>query len=156
MSNPRALRLSRLAVAGTAALLLASLFAVTLAGAASTGEAGAANACAQARVPLGAAGNFRVLGGTTVTSTGATVVTGTVGLSPGSAVTGFPPATASGGMRIADPAAAHGQAGLLVAYNNAMGRTHSAPLVPGNLGGRTLGPGLYDSTSTLAISSGAL
>ena len=48
-------------------------------------------------VPLGAAGGFGVLANTTVTNTGATVVNGDLGLTPGVAVTGFPPGTVVGG-----------------------------------------------------------
>ena len=40
---------------------------------------------------LGAAGSYSVLGGTTVTNTGPTIMPGNLGVSPGSAVTGFPP-----------------------------------------------------------------
>ncbi|MDQ6692103.1 MAG: ice-binding family protein, partial [Candidatus Dormibacteraeota bacterium] len=36
-------------------------------------------------------GNFAVLAGTTVTNTGPSLVTGQLGVSPGSSVTGFPP-----------------------------------------------------------------
>ena len=40
---------------------------------------------------LGAAAGFAILAGSTITNSGQTVVTGDLGLSPGSAVTGFPP-----------------------------------------------------------------
>jgi Ice-binding-like len=113
-------------------------------------------ACGQAMVPLGAAGHFRVLAGTTVTNTGATVVHGNVGVSPGSAVTGFPPGKVTGKIDKANTAAANGQLALVTAYNNAMGRTHCPTSVAGNIGGKTLGPGLYKSTSSLSISSGDL
>src|SRR5580658_6908776 len=112
--------------------------------------------CGQSRIPLGAAGNFRVLAATTITNTGATSVSGNIGLSPGSSIPGVPPGKVSGQIFAADKAAANGQQGLLTAYQNGMSRSHCATLVAGNLGGRTLGPGLYDSTSSLAISSGDL
>ena len=111
---------------------------------------------AQAKVPLGTAGNFRVLAGTTVTNTGLTVVKGNLGVSPGSAVTGFPPGIVKGAIQKADKAAAQAQLYLVAAYNDAMGRTNCARSVAGNIGGETLTPGLYRSTSSLAISSGDL
>jgi ice-binding like protein len=113
--------------------------------------------CGQSLVPLGSAGNFRVLAGTTVTNTGATTVNGNLGVSPGSAVTGFPPGTVTGTIHKADKAAAAGQRDLVTAYNAAQARGTSCSVsVAGNLGGRTLGPGVYKSTSSLAISSGDL
>src|SRR5256885_1737681 len=116
----------------------------------------AATAAGQAPVALGAAGTFAVLAGSTVTSTGATTVNGDLGLSPGTAVTGFPPGTVNGTMHLADPAAGQAQLDLTTAYNDAAGRTNGAITVAGNLGGQTLTPGLYTSTSSLEISSGDL
>src|SRR5438309_2077497 len=116
----------------------------------------AATAAGQAPVGLGAASTFAVLAGSTVTSTGATTVNGDLGLSPGTAVTGFPPGTVNGTIHAGDPAAAQAQLALTTAYNNAAARTVGAILVAGNLGGRTLTPGLYTSTSSLEISSGDL
>jgi hypothetical protein len=115
-----------------------------------------AGSCGQNKIPLGAAGNFEVLAGTTVTNTGATIVHGNLGVSPGSAVVGFPPGKVTGTIDVANAAAARAQTALSVAYTNGMGRTNCPVSVAGNIGGRTLGPGLYHSSSSLAISSGDL
>jgi hypothetical protein len=115
-------------------------------------------AAAQAPVVLGAAANFAVLAGSTVTNTttGVTMVTGDLGVSPGTAVTGFPPGVVSGATHAGDAAAAQAQLDLTTAFNDAAGRTVGAVTVAGNLGGQTLTPGLYKSTSSLEISSGDL
>src|SRR5688572_829664 len=60
-----------------------------------------ASAAVQAPVDLGSTATFRVLAGSTVTSTGATTVNGDLGSSPGTAVTGFPPGTVNGTMHVA-------------------------------------------------------
>ncbi len=111
------------------------------------------SACGQAPVALRSAGNFVVLAGSTVTSTGPSSVTGDLGVSPGTAVTGFPPGTVVGTQHAGDPTAAQAQADLTTAYNDAAGRTLCPVTVAGNLGGMTLAPGLYKSTSSLEISS---
>jgi hypothetical protein len=116
----------------------------------------ATTAAGQAPVALGAATTFAVLAASTVTSTGATTVNGDLGLSPGTAVTGFPPGTVNGTIHAGDPAAAQAQLDLTTAYNDAAGRTVGAITAAGNLGGQTLTPGLYKSTSSLEISSGDL
>ena len=110
----------------------------------------------QATVALGGAGAFAVLAGSTITSTGATALTGDLGVSPGTAVTGFPPATLTGTKQLGNAVSAQGMADLTTAYNDATARVQSPVTVAGNLGGLTLPPGLYKSTSSLSISSGDL
>ena len=106
---------------------------------------------AQLPVNLGSASTFTVLGASTVTSTGPSVVNGDVGISPGNAVTGFPPAVVVGGaLHVADGPAATAQSDLTAAYIDASGRTVPV-VVAGDLGGLTLPPGLYKSTSSLGI-----
>jgi hypothetical protein len=108
-------------------------------------------AAPQLPVALGAATNFSVLGASTVTNTGPSVVNGDLGVSPGTAITGFPPGQVTGGaIHSADGPAGLAQGDLTTAYNDAAGRTVPA-VVAGDLGGLTLTPGLYKSTSTLGI-----
>jgi len=114
------------------------------------------SACGQAPVVLGAADDFVVLAGSTVTNTGATTVTGDLGVSPGTAVTGFPPGKVVGAQHAGDTTSAQAVADLTTAYNDAAGRTLCPVTIAGNLGGLTLPPGLYKSTSSLEISSGDL
>ena len=105
---------------------------------------------------LGSAATFAVLGSQTVTNTGPTVVSGDLGLSPGTAVTGFPPGVVNGNTHAGDAVAAQAKLDLTTAYNDAAGRTTAPITVAGNLGGQTLPPGLYKSTSSLEVSSGDL
>jgi hypothetical protein len=111
----------------------------------------------QSTVLLAAASNFALLAGSAVSSTGATVITGDLGLSPGSSVGGFPPGILNGTLRINDIIANQAKLDLTAAYNDVAGRTSTDIVtLSGNIGGLTLTPGLYKSTSSLAISSGDL
>jgi hypothetical protein len=108
--------------------------------------------------PLGTAADFAVLAGSTVTNTGSCVISsGNVGVSPGSAVTGFPPGIVSSPYTIhaADAVAAQAQIDLTTAYNNLAGKACNTTLTGQNLGGMTLTPGVY-CFSTSAQLTGTL
>ena len=114
------------------------------------------SACAETPVALGAADSFAVLAGSTVANTGATSVIGDVGVSPGTALTGFPPGTIVGFQHAGDSTAAQGAADVSKAYDDATARTLCRVPIAGDLGGRKLPPGLYNSISSLEITSGDL
>lgn len=115
-----------------------------------------APSAAFAQISLGTAQNFGVLGGSTVTNTGATTVNGNVGVSPGSAVTGFPPGVVVGGaIHSNDAVAQQAQNDLTTAYNNIATTPCTVDLTGQNLGGLTLTPGVY-CFSTSAQLTGAL
>jgi len=100
-------------------------------------------AAAEAPVGLGTAASFAVLAGTTVTNTGPSVISGDVGVSPGTAVVGFPPGIVNNGtIHAADALAAQAQADVTTAYNDAAGRSTTAT-VTADLGGQTLVSGVY-------------
>ncbi len=107
----------------------------------------AASAQADPIIFLGNAASFAVLGGQTVTNTGPTVITGNLGVSPGSAITGFPPGLVIGAIHAADAVALNAQASLVTAYNMAAGLPCSMSLTGTDLGGLTLTPGVYCFTS---------
>jgi hypothetical protein len=113
-------------------------------------------ACSSSNVPVGSAGGFRVLAGSTVTNTGPTIISGgDVGLSPGSAVTGFPPGTITspGVFHVTDSVAAQAQLDLTTAYIYTAGLPGGAVL-PGDLSGLTFAPGVYTTSSTVMLSAG--
>ena len=91
-----------------------------------------------------------MLAGSTVTNTGLSIVSGDLGLSPGTAVTGFGPGTVTGTTHAADAAALKAQSDLTTAYDDAAGRAPAAA-APADLGGLTLTPGVYSNASSLAL-----
>jgi hypothetical protein len=101
--------------------------------------------------PLGTADNFAVLGASAVTNTGATVVTGDLGVSPGTSISGFPPGSVTGTVHNADPVATTAQADVGTAYGFAAGESCDTNLTGQNLGGMTLTPGVYCFNSSAQL-----
>lgn len=90
------------------------------------------------------AGSFGVLAGSTVTNTGSTVINGNVGVSPGTAIIGFPPGLVNGGViHAADAVALQAQIDNTNAYNVLAGRPITTNLTGQDLGGKTLVAGVY-------------
>jgi hypothetical protein len=105
---------------------------------------------------LGTAQSFAVLGGSTVTNTGATTVHGNLGVDPGLAVTGFPPGLVTGGtIHAGDAVALQAQNDTTTAYNALAGQAPTADLTGQDLGGKTLTPGVYSFSSSAQL-TGAL
>ncbi|MEU8431899.1 ice-binding family protein, partial [Streptomyces sp. NPDC029216] len=103
-------------------------------------------------VPLGTAASFAVLAGSEITNTGPSVITGDLGVSPGTAISGFPPGTVNGTQHSGpiDPVGLQAKSDLVMAYNNAAGQATDAALPP-DAGGLTLVPGVYTASSTLGL-----
>jgi len=103
--------------------------------------------------PLGTEQSFAVLGGSTVTNTGSSVITGNLGVSPGSAITGFPPGIVTGVTHAADAEALQAQTDTTAAYIDLASQACTSDLTGQDLGGKTLVPGVYcfSSSSQLRV-----
>jgi hypothetical protein len=121
-------------------------------------------------VDLGAAGNYVIVAKTAINNSSTSAVTGDLGLSPAatSYITGFALTNATGyatsilvtgKIYAADMAAptpinmTTAVNNMVTAYNNAAGRTSPdfTELATGNLGGKTLIPGLYKWSNTVIV-----
>ena len=116
--------------------------------------------------------SFAVLGATTVTNTGATVITGDLGVSPGTAITGFQPApfntimgpgTVTGGdglvsgtIYASGPFAAQAHFDAIIAYNVLVAQSAGTIYTPiMEIGGLTFTPGVYRFPSSAQITTAA-
>jgi len=133
--------------AGRLALVLGVALAVA------TSQSVAAQA---APVDLGTATSFAVLAGTTVTNTGSSTISGNLGVSPGTAVVGFPPGVVTDGViNAANAAALQAQADVTTAFNDVAGRAVTS-VIAADLGGQTFVSGVYSGgalglTGTLTL-----
>lgn len=107
--------------------------------------------CRAQSVSLGHAGNFAVLGYSTVTNTGPTSIFGDLGVSPGTAVTGFLPGTITGTMHSADSTSLLARADAMSAYAVLAALPSTQDLTGQDLGGKTLTPGVYEFSSSAQL-----
>jgi type VI secretion system secreted protein VgrG len=76
---------------------------------------------------------------------------GDLGVSPGNAVTGFPPGIVNGTIHAGDPVALQAQTDLTAAYNAAAAAPCTTDLTGQDLGGLTLTPGVYCFSSSAGL-----
>jgi len=109
MNNSRAL----IAIVGIAFVIAIGAMAGT-----------AANAAIVPTVGLGTAATYSILAGTpSITNTGATTIDRDVGIHPAASITGFPPGIIAGAVHAGDAVALQAKSDLVLAYNDAAGRT---------------------------------
>ena len=101
---------------------------------------------------LGTAETFAVLGASAVNNTGSTVLIGDLGVSPQTAITGFPPGVVTfGTTHVNDGVAVQAQLDALTAYTTLAGLPLNQNLTGQNLGGLTLTPGVYFFSSSAQL-----
>ena len=99
---------------------------------------------------VGASG-YSILGGAAITNTGATTVTGAVGVSPGSSIDG---GITGGTQHSNDGSAIAAQADATAVYNSLNQTCDHGPVGPTDLAGAVLTPGVYCYSSSAQISVG--
>ena len=99
--------------------------------------------------------SFAVLGASTVTNTGATTITGNLGVSPGTSITGAGTITITGVIHQTDAFAGLGQSELTTA-RNALSMLGPGTILGADLAGLTLTPGVYTVTAGVSNLTGTL
>ena len=125
-------------------------FALALAVAGAAVLSDPAGAAIVPTVPLGTSVNYSVLAGSTVTNTGPSVLNKSLGLWPGTSITGFPPGTVLGTTDQTNGAAQTAKSNLTTAYLDAAGRPVNAETTA-DLSGLTLNGGVYSAASKGAL-----
>jgi LPXTG-motif cell wall-anchored protein len=136
MSRPNRLALAAAATAALSAAALATGIPVAHAGIVPT-------------VPLATSASYSVLAASTVSNTNPSVIGQSVGLSPGTAIVGFPPGIvlAPGTIQADGPTTQIAQNDLTTAYVNAANRPVEFTQTNPDLVGQTLIPGVYAASS---------
>jgi hypothetical protein len=115
-----------------------------------------ARAAGPTTVNLGSADPFAILAGTPdITSTGASLVNGDVGIHPAAAITGFPPGVINGARHPADAVALQAKNSLTAAYLDAASRPVTSVVAAGTLSGTLVG-GVYNSGASILSIAGTV
>jgi len=108
-------------------------------------------------VSLASASNFAILAGSSINNAGNSKIIGEIGLSPGLWVGGFDQDIKVCTQHSNSLKSTQAKLDLTTAYNDAESRRSDDVVnLTGNIGGLTLTPGLYNSKSSLLISTGTL
>ena len=121
----------------------------------STGNAGTATQALTVEINpdpmlLRTAASYSVLAGTGVESTGATTLSGDLGVSPSSSIAASPAIIVGGTVHAGDSQAARAQADLMLAYDDAAARPPRSSF-SGDLNGRTFHTGVFHTSAALAL-----
>jgi RNA polymerase sigma factor (sigma-70 family) len=99
---------------------------------------------------LGLSSSFAVLAGSGVTNTGLTSVSGDLGTFPTPAITGLASLSLTGSNQAGGATSQQAKTDLDAAYASLAARP-STGTITGDLGGRTLTPGVYDAASSIGL-----
>jgi len=101
--------------------------------------------------------NFAIMASQAINSAGNSVITGDLGVTPGTSVVGFPPGTFSGTIYTGTNVnVTQNMLAITAAFADAAGRSVGPVAVAGDLGGQTLTAGLYRASGALQIVAGDL
>lgn len=95
-------------------------------------------------------GGFAILGASAVTNTGSSVLTGDLGIYPGTSITGFPPGTYTGSEHVADGVAQAAQTAAQASFTAKQTLGLAGSTIAATLDGQTLVPGAYNFTGGAA------